>query len=88
MDKGSYKVFGGKKLVKDYTPKYKMCEVILVNTTDPNSPDLFKKALGISPDQTWQQVLRKWGTCPLVSVCDYSDTKTTSLIILKKEICA
>lgn len=58
-------------LVKDYKPKYKTIELILYG----NKPKFLLQRL------PFELVVKRYGEQQVLSVRDYDDTKTTSMII-------
>ena len=60
-------------LVKDFTPKYSMIELIEIKYTYP-----FAKPVGLLP---FKKVKKDYGNRKILSVMDFNDTHTTSIAI-------
>lgn len=60
-------------LVKDFTPKYSMIELIESKDTYP-----FAKPVGLLP---FKKVKKDYGNRKILSVMDFNDTHTTSIAI-------
>ena len=60
-------------LVKDFTPKYSMIELIESKDTYP-----FAKPVGLLP---FKKVKKDYGNRKIISVMDFNDTHTTSIAI-------
>ena len=60
-------------LVKDFTPKYSMIELIESKETYP-----FAKPVGLLP---FKKVKKDYGDRKILSVMDFNDTHTTSIAI-------
>lgn len=68
------KVLNGRKKVKNYKPKYNYIEAITVNDETFRVIGLFR----------WDTFLKRFGECPIESVHDYDDTKSTSIVVRVK----
>ena len=67
-------------LVKDYKPKYKVIEFI----DDSDHKSLFEIMFSTKL-MKWNDVVKRYGDYTVRSVRDYDSTRTTSVIVEKKE---
>lgn len=64
------------KLVKDYSPKYPLLEIII---SDSECSYIYKME-----KCNKKKALKKYGDYKILSIMDFNDTKSTSLILKRK----